>query len=203
MEAILAAIIPTLAVGWVLLSLRRRSDSIDARFDRIDTAMDNSERSTDNGFKCVHERIDKLADKRGEWKGDCDMRIACLIVLLTMGCLLVGCGILDVFFGVNEAGDPTTGTPPSDVAGGLLGTLIPGAAGIAAAVRWIYVEARKRQVDKSFKAVVAGVTNAVDQKKLTKAELYKLITAASELYANRDYFAQAVEKIKDEVRNGK
>lgn len=102
--------------------------------------------------------------------------------------------------GTEERRIPTKGPSPLEV---ILGLVLPGAAGIAGSARWIYAEVNKRKIDKSLKAVVAGVTDAVDKGVITteaKPEIYKLITAASELHANRKFFEQSVARIKADVR---
>ncbi len=132
------------------------------------------------------------------------MRKFWLIVVLMLATLFVGCAITDGFMGVkrdaegNVTEEEGGGPAPINILGMLLGF---GEA--AAAARWVYTEAAKRKVDKNFKAVVAGVEDAVKTKGLSKDVIYPTITAASELYANRGFFARSVKKVKDAVRYAK
>jgi hypothetical protein len=126
-------------------------------------------------------------------------RALCLVVLLS-AVLLAGCAVADAILGRDPVtGQQKPGAAPID----LVGTLIPGAAGLAALVRWAYTELRARKVDAAAKAAIAGVTEAVDAangQPVEKEKLYGALTAASELYANRDFFAELVRRVKDEVR---
>lgn len=114
--------------------------------------------------------------------------------------LLVGCLASDKVMGVKRDADgnptQTEGPAPINILGELLGF-----GGLAAASRWAYVEAAKRRVDKNFTAVVAGVETAIEKKKIDKSVIYPTITAASEIYSNRAFFAKSVRKIKDAVRS--
>ena len=123
--------------------------------------------------------------------------------------LLVGCKALDNVLGVPT---PEPGAPPGPAQPlpplnpvsplGILETLVPGAAALIAALRWGYSEIRARKLDASFKGVVAGVEDFVKGDGADRQEaLYKTITEASEIYANRDFFAAAVERAKTELRS--
>ena len=128
------------------------------------------------------------------------MRKFWLIAILTLTALLVGCGVTDKVMGVKRdaEGNATQEEGPAPI--NILGELL-GFGGLAAASRWAYVEAAKRRVDKNFTAVVAGVETAIEKKKIDKSVIYPTITAASEIYSNRAFFAKSVKKIKDAVRS--
>ena len=121
-----------------------------------------------------------------------------LIAVFVM--LLVGCVVADKVMGVKRdaEGNATQKEGPAPI--NILGELL-GFGGLAAASRWVYVEAAKRRVDKNFTAVVAGVETAIEKKKIDKDVIYPTITAASEIYSNRAFFAKSVKKIKDAVRS--
>lgn len=128
-----------------------------------------------------------------------------LSVLLLTVAALGACGVLDFAFGVKtnpQTGEtaPTGGPAPVDI----LGTLIPGLAGILSLVRWGYSEIRVRKLDKSVKATIVGITEIVDAKLLSdeqKTALYKTITEASKILGNMVFFEELVARIKDEYRS--
>lgn len=128
------------------------------------------------------------------------MRKFGLALVVLFAVLLTGCIVADKVMGVKRdaEGKPTQteGPAPINIIGELLGL-----GGLAAASRWVYVESAKRKVDKNFTAVVAGVETAIEKKKLDKSVIYPTITAASEIYSNRAFFAKSVKKIKDAVRS--
>jgi hypothetical protein len=128
------------------------------------------------------------------------MRKFGLVLIVMFVALLAGCAVMDTIMGVqrDDKGDITGEAPVAPIS--FLGTIVPGLAGIAGAARWAYTEVNKRKIDKNFKAVVAGVTEAVDKKVVDKNVLYPVLTAASELYTQRDFFVKCVDKAKDEVR---
>lgn len=130
------------------------------------------------------------------------MRKFGLFMLVMFMVVLAGCVGADKVMGVEKDADGnpvrTEGPAPINVLGEVLGL-----GGLAAAARWIYSEARVRRVDKSVKALVAGVEDAVKAGKVDKAAIYPAITEASKLYANRDYFAKSIGKVKVALRNMK
>lgn len=129
-----------------------------------------------------------------------------------------GCAVSDYIFGYSPAvqDDPATpdvdesrpesvsDTSPFDILGGLLSVLFPwgaGAAGVGGAIRWAYIEARKRKVDGMFKAVVIGIKDAVDAAKDGKLDvqaLYESIQGARDVFANVELFEKVVKAIKEE-----
>jgi len=128
--------------------------------------------------------------------------------LLFVVSALVSCGVVgtvvDWVFGIETEVDPETGaeTPirkdgsaPID----FLGTVFPAFAGIGALGRWFYTEVRTRKLDGSVKAVVAGVKKAVDNG-VDKDTIYPFITEMSKLYAHREFFEQAIARIKTELK---
>ncbi len=131
------------------------------------------------------------------------MRKFWLIVMLMSVALIGGCAVMDAFMGVQRdtEGNIVSEAPVAPIS--FLGTIVPGLAGLGGAARWIYTEINKRKVDKNFKALVAGVTEAVDKKGIDKNILYPVITAASELYTQRDFFVKSVDKVKDAVRKAR
>lgn len=131
------------------------------------------------------------------------MRKFWLVVLLMSVALLGGCAIMDAFMGIERdaEGNIVKESPVSPIS--FLGTIVPGLAGLTGAARWIYAEISRKKIDKNFKAIVAGVTDAVDKKAVSKDVLYPILTAASQIYANREFFAESVEKVKRAVRDGR
>jgi len=98
--------------------------------------------------------------------------------------------------------DVPPGTAPLDLVFKVLGTIFPflaGGGGLSATIRWVWVEARKRNLEGMFKSVVVGIKDAVDEAKngkLDKAALYESIQGARDLFANRDLFDKMVDEIK-------
>lgn len=127
-----------------------------------------------------------------------------LSVLLLTVAALGACGVLDFALGVKT--NPTNPTNPSGETApvDILGTLIPGLAGILSLVRWGYSEIRVRKLDKSVKATIVGITEIVDAKLLSdeqKMALYKTITEASKILGNKVFFEELVARVKDEYRS--
>jgi len=148
------------------------------------------------------------------------------MLLLFMGfCLaMTAAQCIDPYAGVKEVDvpvfdkdgkpiiDPETGkqltkkeiveTPgaPASAAEGILGKIFPPLGAILGILRWGYIEVRKKKLDGSAKALVAGITNAVDKKGIAKEDIYPLLTEASNIYANRKFFSDFVMKVKNEVR---
>ena len=126
------------------------------------------------------------------------LALAAISLLFSAGCVLA-----DQIIGVEEQPDGTvapTGKPsPLDV----VASFVPSLAGLAALIRWGYTEVRSRRLDGTAKAIVVGITNAVDGGELTKETLYKLISDASYLYANRSFFMDFVVKLKEQVRQAR
>lgn len=158
------------------------------------------------------------------FKGHKAWTILLALCMLGFGGCAVVRGAGDLFFGVEEVAqvdDPSTpdidesklppipnqkpGDAPSDWLSKILGVLFPstGAASIVGALRWLWVEGRKRNVEDMFKALVIGVKDAVDAvkdgevKRLDKDWLYENIQHARDLFANRDLFDKFVDDIKN------
>ncbi len=136
------------------------------------------------------------------------MRKFWMVALVMFAVLFVGCSMIqpigDFLTNIerDEAGNVTNrpdGPAPID----FLGMIVPGLAGVAGAARWAYTEYSKRKIGQSLTAMVAGVEDAVSSKGVDRNALYPAITAASELYANREFFVKAVKKAKDGVRYAK
>jgi hypothetical protein len=114
---------------------------------------------------------------------------------------LAGCAVTDGFFGYNPI-EPDGGLSqpaPSDFTGGILSKWLPWIGAALSAVRTFYVEARKKGMDKNFKAVVLGIKEAFDAANgapVDKWALYNSIQAARELYADRKQFDRLVDDIK-------
>lgn len=131
--------------------------------------------------------------------------------------VLAGCAAADYVFGYNPPAvvdDPNTPedeTNPAQPTSSpiqwlftILGSVFSwegagAAGGIAGAIRWAYIEARKRKMDAMFKAVVVGIKAAVDAAQgapLDKAKLYASIAGAADVFTNRDVFDKVVDSIK-------
>lgn len=96
---------------------------------------------------------------------------------------------------------PKPGSAPINWLGMILDVLFPsaGAGAIAGSLRLLWNEARKRNLEGMFKAVVVGIKDAVDSAKggkLNKDALYESIQGARDLFANRDLFDKFVDDIK-------
>ena len=153
------------------------------------------------------------------FKGMNPLVLFLVVFMLALGGCAAVRGAGDLFFGFSEAppvDDPATpdfdestlppvptpappGSAPSDWLGSILGVLFPGATTIAAGLRWLWIEARKRNLEHMFKAVVIGIKDAVDAAKggkLNKASLYESIQGAADLFANRALFDKFVDDIK-------
>jgi hypothetical protein len=139
------------------------------------------------------------------------LALLCAFVLGIGGCAAAQ-AVGDFVFGYTPPVPTAPGTPPQpggasdfslfDGLMSLLSVLFPwgaGVAGIGGGIRWAYIEARKRNLDGLFKAVVIGIKDAVDAAKdghLDKDALYNSIQGARELYANRELFDKLVDEIK-------
>lgn len=108
--------------------------------------------------------------------------------------------IIEHVIGTEERRVPTEGPSPLEV---ILGLVLPGMAGLGALGRWGYIEASNRKLAGTAKAIIAGVTEAVDKGVITadaKPALYKILGDARELYAHKKFFTELVARTKAEVR---
>ena len=108
--------------------------------------------------------------------------------------------IIERVIGTEERRVPTDGPSPLEM---ILGLVLPAAAGLGALGRWGYIEASNRKLAGTAKAIIAGVTEAVDKGVITsdaKPALYKILGEARELYANKKFFIELVAKTKAEIR---